>query len=88
MGRNTFWDRDQSLAHYFFTFFTVTSVDIASYADDTTPYICCKEIGLILEKLETSMDGILKRFNENAMQVNPDKFYHLVSAKKGVSLKK
>ena len=34
------------------------------------------------------MDGILKPFNENAMQVNPDKFYHLVSAKKGVSLKK
>lgn len=29
MGRNTFWDRDESLAHYFFTFFTVKSVDIA-----------------------------------------------------------
>lgn len=67
-------------------FFTVKSVDITSYADDTTPYTCCKEIDLILEKIETVLDKILKWFNENAMKINLDKFHLLFSAKKGKSV--
>ena len=33
-------------------FFVVESVDIASYADDATPYVCLEDIDLIIEKLD------------------------------------
>ena len=32
-------------------FFVAASIDIASYADDTTPYVCFEDMDLIIEKL-------------------------------------
>ena len=54
-------------------FFVAESVDIASYADDTTPYFCLEDMDLIIEKLEVKANDIFQWFNENAMTANADK---------------
>ena len=43
-------------------FFVGESVDIASYADDTTPYVCLEDIDPIIEKLEVFpvFNGLMK----------------------------
>ena len=60
-------------------FFVVQSIDIASYADDTTPYVCLKDIDLIIEKLEVKANEIFQWFNENAMKANTDKCHLLIT---------
>ena len=41
-------------------FFVVETVDIASYAGDTTPYVCLSDIDLIIEKLEVKANDIFQ----------------------------
>ena len=60
-------------------FFVAESVDIASYADDTTPYIYLDDIDLIIEKLEVKTNDIFQWFNENAMKANADKCHLLIT---------
>ena len=62
-------------------FFVVESVDIASYADDTTPYICLEDTDLIIEELEVKANEIFQWFNENAIKPNADKFHLLIITK-------
>ena len=40
--------------------FAVESMDTANYADDTTPYACCKDFDLIIEKLKVKTNEILQ----------------------------
>ena len=60
-------------------FFVVESVDIASYSDETTPYICLEDIDLIIEKLEVKANEIFQWFNENAMKANANKCHLLIT---------
>ena len=60
-------------------FFVVESVDIASYSDETTPYICLEDIDLIIEKLEVKANEIFQWFNENATKSNADKCHLLIT---------
>ena len=60
-------------------FFVVESVNIASYADDTTPYVCLEDIDLIIEKLEVNVNEIFQWFNENSMKGNADKSHLLIT---------
>ena len=60
-------------------FFVVESVNIASYADDTTPYVCLEDIDLIIEKLEVNVNEIFQWFNENSMKGNADKPHLLIT---------
>ena len=62
-------------------FFVVESVDIASYADDTTPYICLEHTDLIIEELEVKANEIFQWFNENAIKQNADKCHLLIITK-------
>ena len=55
------------------------SIDIASYADDTTPYVCLEDMDLIIEKLEVKANDIFQWFNENAMKANADKCHLLIT---------
>ena len=60
-------------------FFVSESVNTASYADDTTPYVCLEDIDLmIIEKLEDKANEIFQWFNENAMKANADKCQLLI----------
>ena len=53
MTTNTFGrSKVQYWVHSFSIFISVEPFDIASYAGDTTPYVCCENIDLIIEKLE------------------------------------
>ena len=58
----------------------VESVDIGSYADDTTPYVCLEDIDLIVEKLEVKANEIFQWFNENAMKANAANGHLLITA--------
>ena len=54
--------------------------DIASYADDNTPYTSDISLNLVLEKLESSTHDLLQWFKETHMKANPDKCHLLVTA--------
>ena len=41
-------------------FFVADSVNITSYVDDTTPYVCLDDIDLIMEKLEVRANDIFQ----------------------------
>ena len=60
-------------------FFVADSVNIASYVDDTTPYVCLDDIDLIMEKLEVRANDIFQWFNENVMKANADKCNLLIT---------
>ena len=53
--------------------------NIASYADDNTPYTSDINLNLILEKLESSTHDLFRWFKENLMKANPDKCHLLVT---------
>ena len=54
--------------------------DIASYADDSTPYTSDISLNLVLEKLENSTHNLFRWFKENHMAANPDKYHFLVTS--------
>ena len=60
-------------------FFVAVSNDLASYADDTTPYVCLEDMDLIIEKLEVKVNDIFQWFNENTMKANGDKCHLLIT---------
>ena len=60
-------------------FFVFESVDIASYADDTTLYVCLENIDLIIEKFEVKANENFHWFNANAMKANADKCHLLIT---------
>ena len=67
MARTTFWSTQGSiLGPLFFNihmcdhFFVVESIDIARYADNTTPYVCLEDIDLIIEKTEVKANEIFQ----------------------------
>ena len=66
-------------------FFIVKDIDIASYADDNTPYTCLDNSQLVIEKLEAVAKDILKWFDNNAMKANAEKCHLLVSTNESIS---
>ena len=60
-------------------FFVAELIDIANYADDTTPYVCLEDMDLIIEKLEVKANDIFQWFNENAMKAKADKCHLLIT---------
>ena len=53
--------------------------DIASYADDNTPYPSNISLNLVLQKLESSTHDLFRWFKENRMKSNLDKCHLLVT---------
>ena len=60
-------------------YFVAESTDIASYADDTTPYVCLEDMDLIIEKLKVKANDIFQWFNENTMKANTGKCHLLIT---------
>ena len=60
-------------------FFVAESIGIASYADNTTPYVCLEDMDLIIAKLEVKANYIFQWFNENTMKANADKCHLLIT---------
>lgn len=56
------------------------SVNIGSYADDTTPYVSGKNTKEIIDALEKTSVDMLAWFGFNGMKANPDKCHLLISS--------
>ena len=61
-------------------FFTLNNIEIAKYADDTTPYAVSDNIDDLISSFERSSKDLLKWFDDNLIKSNPDKCYLLVSS--------
>ena len=60
-------------------FYILNNYDIASYADDNTPYVTCETMESLIESLEKIAEEIFKWFKNNEMQANADKCHVLIS---------
>ena len=53
--------------------------DICYFADDTTPYVCDKNLNFVMQQLEQQSNIALKRFEDNNMKMNSGKCHLFVS---------
>ena len=68
-------------------FLFINDIDIASYADDNTPYTVHKNPEKIIKVLENTSVDLLKWFKNNGMKANADKCHLLVNSKEKVCTK-
>ena len=62
-------------------------IDIASYADDSTPFIVENNIDNVIASLEQVSDALFNWFKNNRLKNNVDKCHVLVSTNKPVGIK-
>ena len=67
-------------------FFDDIDIDLANYADDTTPYDYDLELDKVIESLEKNIDKLFHWFSDNFLKANPDKC-HLINTDENVALK-
>ena len=67
-------------------FFTVNDIDIASYADDSTPYMIADDVDGLITSLEQESNGSFEWFKNNLLKSNADKCHLLVSTNDRVSI--
>ena len=63
-------------------FYKCEDSNVASYADDTTPYSCARDIPSVALKLRTSASKLFRWFKNNHLKANPGKSHILLSTKK------
>ena len=68
-------------------FFIAKYIDIASYADDNTPFIVEDNIENVIASLEEATNVLFDWFDNNRLESNPDKCYALVSTNKHLNMK-
>ena len=66
-------------------FYDINDCDIASYADDNTPYASSNNLDAVINKLEESTNKLFQWFRNNYMKANADKCYLLVTGNCEVS---
>ena len=62
--------------------FYFLSCDVCNFADDTTPYVCDKNLVFVLAKLEENSDIALKWFENNYMKMSSGQCHLSVSGNK------
>ena len=62
-------------------FLIVENIDIASYADDNTPYTTENSIEEVIQKLENAAKTLFHWLSDNQINANPDKC-HLLETQK------
>ena len=60
-------------------FFILNDVDIASYADDNTPYVIADDISGVITFLGKAPKALFEWFENNLLKSNTDKCHLLVS---------
>ena len=68
-------------------FYIYNNLDYASYANDTTPYVCKQNYAEAIEFLELTINSIFSWFKNNGLVVNSGKSHFLVSPYEKISLK-
>ena len=67
--------------------FILNDVDIASYADDNTPYVIADGINAVVASLEKTSKAWSELFENNFLKSNADKYHLLVSSSDAVSIR-
>ena len=67
-------------------FFILEEIDIASFADETTPYAIGNSVDEIRNLLENTSKKLFKWFSDNQMKANPDKCHFLMSSDENINL--
>ena len=62
------------------------NIDIASYADNTTPYVSDVTLDLTVKSLEKIADLLFTWFNYNQMKGNKDKSHVILSSQDNVHI--
>ena len=60
-------------------FFDIIEIDIANYADDTTPYALDSKLENIVKLLEENADKLFDWFSNNYLKANPGKCHLIVN---------
>ena len=68
-------------------FYDIDICDIASYADDNTPYISDFNLEEVIQKLELTTNNLFEWFKNNHMKANADKCHLLVTRDTDVTAK-
>ena len=68
-------------------FFLLHDIEIASYADDTTPYVSANSIEETVSILEDISEKLFQWFTSNQMKANEEKCHLLLSKNGSVSIK-
>ena len=68
-------------------FYIYNDLDYASYANDTTPYVCRKNYAEAFEFLEPTINNIFAWLENNGLVANSGKSHFLVSPYEKISLK-
>ena len=55
------------------------SIGIVDHADDNTPHVTNKHLETVLKDLEQRYDTLSKRFTDNFLKANPEKYHLFVS---------
>ena len=61
--------------------------DIASYADDTTPYTCVRDSPTVISGLQSTSEKLFNWFEKNRLKANPEKCHLLLSSKSSIETK-
>ena len=64
-------------------FYMMSDTDLASYADDDTPYVSADTIDEVIRKLETASVKLFKWFADNQMKANQDKCHLIAGSEPG-----
>ena len=67
-------------------FLIMENIDIASYADDNTPYTTGNSIEEVIQKLEKAVKTLFQWLSDNRMKANPHKCHFLCNSNSEVSL--
>ena len=68
-------------------FFICENDDIASYADDTTPYTCARDTPTVISGLQSTSEKIFNSFEKSHLKAIPEKCHLLLSSKSSVETK-
>ena len=67
-------------------FFVLNDIDIASYLDDSTPYMVANNVDDLITSLEQESNALFEWFRNNLLKSNADKCHLLVSTNGVVSI--
>ena len=63
-------------------FFTLFSVNVCNFADDTTPFVCKLNLEVVLTQLEECSELVIAWFQNNYMKLNTEKCHLLLAGHK------
>ena len=87
LHKDQFWVHYSSMSISVTYFFDIIECDIASYADDNTPYNFDFSLDNVISNLEKSTNSLLNWFRENHLKANAHKCHLLVSSNESCTAK-